>query len=168
MLKKILLASALVFSMGSLSAAELKIGIVDVQKIFNKAPQVKTINEKIQKQFKEQTDAISALQKKGGELQEKGQRDAMTLTTAQKIKLQRDLQALDSEFKMKQKYLQEDVQNAKKQEQAKIMRIIQQAITKVAADGKYDLILQIEASAYASSAINISDKVIAIISNPAG
>ena len=168
MLKKILISTALIFSIGSVSAADLNIGIVDVQKILSKAPQVKTINEKIQKQFKEQSDALGALQKKGADLQEKAKRDAMTLTTAQKIEIQRQLQSLDTDFKMKQKFLQEDVQNANKQEQAKIMRIIQQAITKVAIDGNYDLILKVEAAAYASTAINISDKVISIISNPAG
>ena len=141
MLKKILILSALIFSMGSISAAELKIGVVDIQKVLSKAPQIKIINEKIQKQFKEQDDVLSTLRKKGVALQEKAKRDAMTLTMAQKIKLQRELQALDAEFNMKKKYLQEDIQNANKQEQAKVMRIIQQAITKVAADDKFDLIL---------------------------
>ena len=168
MLKKILIASTLVFSMGSVSAAELSIGVVDVQKVLSKTPQVKTISEKVQNMFKEQYDVLSAMQKKGAEIKETAKRDEMTLTNAQKVKIQRELQALDTEFQLKQKNLQEDIQNANKQEQAKIMRMIQQAITKVAADEKYDLVLRIEASAYSSAAIDISDKVIAIISNPAG
>ena len=168
MLKKILVASAFIFSMGSLSAAELKIGVVDMQTVFSKAPQVKAINEKVQKQFKERYEALGALQKKGNELQENAKRDELTMTMVQKLELNRQLKALDSEFNLKQTFLQEDVQIANKQEQAKIYRKIQQAISKVAADEKFDLILKGDTAEYVNPSIDISDKVLAIISNPAG
>lgn len=168
MLKKIFVAAALMFTMGSLSAADIKIGVIDMQFVLSKAPQVKTINENVQKQFKERYDALAAMQKKGTDLQEKVKRDAMTLTNVQKLEINRELQELDSDFKMKQTFLQEDINIANKQEQVKVMRKIQQAIAKVAADENFDLILKTDAAVHASSAINISDKVITIISNPAG
>jgi outer membrane protein len=168
MLKNILITATFVLSFGQLNAAEMKIGVVDVQYVLSKAPQVKAIGEKVQKQFKERYDALGALQKKGAELQEKAKRDEMTLTMIQKMDIKRELQALDADFKLKQTFLQEDLNIANQQEQAKVMRKIQQAITKVATDDKFDLVLKTEAAAYATSSINISDKVIAIISNPAG
>jgi len=168
MFKKFLVATALIFTTGSLAAAEMKIGVVDIQAIISKAPQIKTINEKIQAQFKDRQEALRAMDKKGQSLKEKLKRDEMTLTMAQKLDIQRELQALDSEFELKKKFLLEDINIANKQEQGKIMRKIQQAISKVAADDKFDLIINAEASVYANPAINISDKVITIISNPAG
>lgn len=168
MLKKVLVAAALVFSMGSLSAAELKIGVVDVQAVLSKAPQVKTINEKVQKQVKDKVDELTALQKSGKDLQDKAKRDEMTMTAAQKRDIKRQLQAIDADFKLKQSFLQEDINIANKQEQAKIMRKIQQAISKVAADEKFDLILNADIAISASPSLDISDKVLAIISNPAG
>lgn len=166
MLKKLLISTALVFSMTAVSAADMKIGVVNIQEVLSKAPQVKTLNDKVQQQFKERYDALGALQKKGSDLQEKAQRDEMTLTNAQKMDIKRQLQELDSDFKLKQTFLQEDINFANKQEQGKVMRLIQQAVTKVAADEKFDLILNSEAAVHASSAIDISDKIIAIISKP--
>jgi len=168
MLKKLLISSVFILSIGSLSAAELKIGIIDMQTILSKASQVQAMNEKVQKQFKERYDALAALQKKGIDLQKKAKRDEMTLTTTQRLELKRQLQALDGEFKMKQTFLQEDISIVSKQEQVKVMRKIQQAIEKIAVDDKFDFILKAEALVYASPTINISDKVIAIINNPAG
>ena len=168
MFKKFLVVTALIFTTGSLAAAEIKIGVVDIQAVISKAPQIKSINEKIQAQFKDRQEALRAMDKKGQSLKEKLKRDEMTLTMAQKLEIQRELQELDSKFELKKKFLLEDINIANKQEQGKIMRKIQQAISKVAADDKFDLIINAEASVYANPAINISDKVITIISNPAG
>lgn len=168
MLKKLLIASSLLLSAASLSAAELKIGVVDIQDVLSKAPQIKTMNDAIQAQFKDRYEELSALQKKGAELQEKLARDEMTMTAAQKFEASRQLKALDSDFKLKQAFLQEDIGMANKQEQLKIMKKIQDAVTKVAADGKFDLILKSEAALHVNSSIDISDKVLTIVSNPAG
>lgn len=168
MFKKIFLITALMISMGSASAADLKVGIVNVQKILSKSPQVKTINEKIQKQFKARYEELETMRKKGAKLQEKMQRDGMTLTMAQKLEISREVQTLDGKFKLKQTFLQDDISIASKQEQAKLMRKIQKAIAEVAKKEKVDLVLKSEAIAYLGSSIDLSDKVIAAISNPAG
>ena len=168
MLRKLLVATAMILGSLSVTAADLKIGVVDMQAVLAKSPQRKTINEKIQKQFKEKQDALIALQKKGKELQDKMKRDEMTMTVAQKIDSTRQLQALDSEFKLKKTFLDEDLSIAQKQELQKIQVKVIQAIKKVAADEKFDLILRAEAAVHATDAANITDKVIAIISNPAG
>lgn len=168
MLKKILIASMLILSMGSASAAEMKIGVIDMQYVLSKAPQVKTLNEKVQDMFKDRYESLTALRKKGVELQEKMKRDEMTLTNAEKRKISRDLAVLDNDFKTKQAFLQEDIKIANNQEQYKLLQIIRKAIAKVVADEKFDLIIKGEVAEHVNPAYNISDKVIAIISNPAG
>ncbi|MCW9017505.1 MAG: OmpH family outer membrane protein, partial [Kangiellaceae bacterium] len=87
---------------------------------------------------------------------------------AQKVEITRQLQSLDSEFKLKKAFLDEDLSIAQKQELQKIQIKVIQAVKKVAADEKFDLILRAEAALHATDAANITDKVIAIISNPAG
>ncbi|MCW8998741.1 MAG: OmpH family outer membrane protein, partial [Kangiellaceae bacterium] len=61
MLKRLLIATAMILGSASVTAADLKIGVVDMQAVLAKSPQRQTINEKIQKQFKEKQDALIAL-----------------------------------------------------------------------------------------------------------
>lgn len=168
MLRKLLVATAMIIGSVSVNAADLKIGVVDMQAVLAKSPQIQTLNEKLQAKFKSRQEELIGLQKKGNELKEKAGRDAMTLTDSQKRDMGRQLQSLDSEFKYKQKYLEEDYSLERKQEMQKIQVKVIQAIKKVAADDKFDLILRAEAAVHASNAANITDKVIAIVSNPAG
>ncbi|TQV86636.1 OmpH family outer membrane protein [Aliikangiella coralliicola] len=168
MFKKFLIAATLILTAGSLSAADLKIGVVDIQAVLQQAPQLKTVGESIQKKFKEQQDELAALRKKGTDLQEKAKRDAMTMTNPEKLKIQRELQSLDAEFELKQKFLEEDVSFTSKQERAKIMQRIMQAVKKVSEEEKFDLVVRSDVALHASSAINITNKVIALVSNPAG
>jgi len=152
----------------SVQAADLKIGIVDTKAVLSKAPQLKAANDRIKSQFQERQNELVELQKKGEALKDKAQRDAMTLTMVQKLEMNRQLQALDSEFTLKQKFLQEDLKIATSQEQAKVAQKINEAIREIVESDKFDLILTREVVVHSTQALDITDKVIAIISNPAG
>ncbi|WP_444994617.1 OmpH family outer membrane protein [Aliikangiella sp. IMCC44359] len=168
MLKKsIAVVTLLLAFIGTASAVD-KIGVVDMQAVVAETPQFKAINDKIQKKFKERTDALKAMQKKGEDLQAKGKRDAMTLTNVQKLELQRELQALDVDFNLKKKFLEEDIKLTNNQERAKVMNSINIAIQKVAKKNKLDLVLMKNVTVHVSNKIDITDKVIKILSNPAG
>ncbi|MET1254722.1 OmpH family outer membrane protein [Aliikangiella maris] len=168
MLKKSITALAFVlFFIGSVSAAD-KIGVVDMQLIVAKTPQFATIKDKIEDKFKERTDALKAMQKKGEELQEKGKRDAMTMTQIQKIELQRELQALDVEFNLKKKFLEEDMKITNNVETAKVRQTIDNAIKKVAMEQKLDIVLMKDVTVYVDNQVNITDKVIKALSSPTG
>jgi outer membrane protein len=169
MFKKIVCSVVLIMSsMTGLSAAELKIGVVDSRLVFGKAPQVETINGKLQKLF---ADKLSELKSMADDLKKQDEtlkRDALTMTEDQRIKASRDIQALQSNFQVKQKQFQEDRKRAEQKEIRVIEVIVKKAIDEIAAAEGFDLILRIEVALYATKAIDISDKVIAKISDPAG
>ena len=169
MFKKSMITIVLMFaSLASVQAAEIKIGIVDTQAILAKAPQAKSEFEKIQKQFKERQDELVALQKKGEDLKAKAERDQMTLTNNQKVDLSRELQELDAEFTLKKKFFQEDLKMAQNEVQQLVYNKINEAIKKVVDSEKFDLIITRDAVIYATPAVDITDKILAIVSNPAG
>ncbi len=167
MLKKLVVA-ALVLASSVVTAADIKIGVVDIAMVESKAPQVKTIGEKLKARFKEQQDALVGLRDEYQKIADKAKKEEMTMTFSQKLDASRKLKALEEQLKMKKTFLDEDVSYAQKQEIQNIRVKIQQAVQKVAADGKFDLILLKQSTMYAGPSVDITEQVVAIISNPAG
>ncbi|WP_196137379.1 OmpH family outer membrane protein [Aliikangiella sp. G2MR2-5] len=168
MFKKFIVSIALVLGSLGVSAADLKIGVVDFSVVESKAPQMKTIMEKLEAQFKEKQESLIALQKKGKELQDKARKEEMTLTFADKLKYKRQLEQIDAEFNLQKKFLDEDFALARNMEMKKVQVKIMEAVQKVASNEKLDLVVRSDMVLHASQSVNITDKVIAIISNPAG
>ena len=169
MLRKTIVAMGLLLgSIVSVQAADLKIGVVDTKLVLSKAPQMKAVSDRIQAKFKERQNALVAMQKKGEELRAKAQRDQSILTRAQAMEIGRQLQTLDSEFTIKQKFLQEDIKIESGIEQQKVAKKVKDAINKIAKDEKFDLIMASDVVIHAVPALDITDRIIAIISNPAG
>lgn len=169
MFKKVIFMATVILSfVSSVFAADLKIGIFDERLVLSKAPQLELIEAKLQKQFADRLGEIKALQEAGKSKQEQGQRDAVTMTEAQGIQLERELKELGAKLQTKNKNLQEDFQRAKQTEVTKIRVKIQQIVTKIASEENFDVVLRIESVAFRKEAIDISNKVITVLSNPAG
>ena len=169
MFKRVILTAVIVLSfVSSAFAADFKIGIFDERLVLSKAPQLELIDAKLQKQFADRLDEIKALQETGKAKQEQGQRDAVTMTEAQGITLDRELKEITANLQTKQKNLQEDFQRAKQTEVTKIRVKIQQIVSKIASGENYDVVLRIESVVFRKEAVDISNKVITVLSNPAG
>lgn len=167
MLKKILIVVSIFFA-ANLSAAELKIGVVDVKLVMNKVPQIKVIKDKLQKQFKPQQDELKKLSAKVKKIQEKAQRELLTLTDDQKVNIQRELESLSNEMKFKDNYLKQDVKYAENKAQEALFKKVLKAVEQVANKENLDLVVRKEVSLFSKTSLDISNKVLAIISNPAG
>ncbi len=169
MFKKIVfVVISLGLSIASASAVDLKIGTVDLQKVFAGAPQRTIIVDKIKKQFEDKSNALKALGEKIEKKRTDAQRDAVTMTQEQKIDAQRELQEMATKAQTMQKNLQEDFQRAQQAEGQKLQEKINQTIQKIAKAEGFDLILRSETVAFQTGALDISNKVITILSNPAG
>jgi len=169
MFKKIVCSVVLLMaSVTCASAAELKIGMVNVNLVMSKSPQVEAIRGKLQAQF---ADQLSELKKMAEDLQAKDEtlkRDALTMTEDQRISASRELQSIQTSAQMKQKQLQEDQKRAQQKELRVVEGTVQKAINEIATAEGFDLILRVEVALFATKALDISDKVIAKISDPAG
>ena len=169
MFKRVILTATIVLSFVSNAfAAELKIGVFDERLVLSKAPQLELIDAKLQKQFADRLDEIKTLQETGKAKQEQGQRDAVTMTEAQGIQLERELKEIGAKLQTKNKNLQEDFQRAKQTEVTKVRVKVQQIVSKIASAENFDIVLRIESVAYRKEAVDISNKIITVLSNPAG
>jgi outer membrane protein len=169
MFKKIIFVLVSIsLSIASVGAAELKIGTVDLQKIFAGAPQRTIIVDKIKKQLEDKSNALKTLAELIEKTQVDAKRDAPTMTDEQKISVQRELQEMSTKAQTMQKNLQEDFQRAQQVEGQKLQEKINQTIQKIAKAEAFDLVLRSETIAFQTGSLDITNKVITVLSNPAG
>lgn len=134
--------------MSSAVQAEQKIGVVNVEGIFQSMPQAATIRETIAAEFKDRTEEVTRLQKDIKYYIETYEREAATMSDKQKKELEEKITGLRVDFEAKAKPLQEETQRRAQEEQGKLVALIRQGIEVVSAKGKYDLILNAGAVAF--------------------
>jgi outer membrane protein len=150
---------------GNLFAAD-NIAYVDLRYLFSKAPQLELINNALQSEFSERTESLKKLEDEIKKLQSDLQTNDMTYSAQQKTEIQRQIQAKGSDYQLQGKALQEDIKRRQSEENNKLLFVIRKAISKVAEDGKYDMVLSTEGLLHAKPTLNISDAVLKVISDP--
>ena len=158
-MKKLISVYILFMIAFSINAEELKIGIVDVNKILKDAPQTISANKKLEKEFSSRTEKlktkIKALESDG----KKFQKESLTMSDDQREKTERSLQQRKIEIQRNERELREDMDLRRREEIGDLQEKINLTIDKIAADNSYDLILY-NGIAYASAKVDITDDVI--------
>lgn len=151
-----LLGSALV---STSAMAEQKIGVVDMQSIFQNMPQAAEMQNSIQEEFKEQIDEVQLLQSEGQVFGARLQRDAATMSDAEKEELISKIENIQRQLQEKGQPLQRAIQERQNQERNKLLGLIKTAIDTVAAKQGYDLVLTSGSVAYVNEKHDISGEV---------
>lgn len=159
--KGVLAAAILGSSMLSSAAmAAQKIGVVNVQGIFQSLPQAAVIQENIRNEFKDQIEEIGRMEKDIKYYMEKRERDAATMSDAERKELEEKLISLRDEYAGKTQPLQQQIQTRQGEERDKLLGLIKQAIDGIAEKENYDLVLNANAVAYMAEANNLSQQVV--------
>ena len=162
-MKKLISVYILFMIAFSVNAEELKIGIVDVNKILKDAPQTISANKKLEKEFSSRTEQlktrIKALESDG----KKFQKESLTMSDDQREKTERSLQQRKIEIQRNERELREDMDLRRREEIGDLQEKINLTIDKIASDNSYDLILY-NGIAYANAKVDISDDVIKALS----
>ncbi len=158
-MKKILKALILFLIAFSINAEELKIGIVDVNKILKDAPQTLSANKKLEKEFSARTEKlkskISTLQAD----EKKYQKESLTMSDDQRDKAEKGLQQRRIDIQRNERELREDMDLRRREEIGDLQEKINVTIDKIAADEKYDLILY-TGIAFASKKVDMTEQII--------
>lgn len=159
---KNLLTTAVASSMLMSSAvwAQQKLGVVDVQAVFQAMPQAAEISEKIQLEFKDQIEEVNQLQRDGQFYAERLQRDAATMSEKEKQELQQKMVDVRDKLAEKGQPLQQNIQRRSNEERNKLLALIKQAIDAVAAKEGYDMILNSSSVTFAKDELDLSEKVL--------
>lgn len=140
--------------------AEQKIAVVDVQGVFQSMPKAAEISASIEAEFKEQIEEVNLLQREGQVYAERLQRDAATMSAAEKEDLQKKIQGVRQQLAEKGQPLQQEIQRRSTEERNKLLGLIKQAIDAVAAKDGYDMVLNANSVAFAKEEHDLSERVL--------
>ncbi len=166
MLYKTLAAAAVaaVLSCTAVQAAEqdknniTNIAVINVPLIMHEIPQAKASQEAMAKEFGPRQQELRALEQEGQKLAQELQ--SGKLTGAKATEAQRHLAQLQSDFNLKGRALQEDVNKRSHEEQLRLGGLVQQAVDAIAKERGLQLVLRETGVVYTVSALDISQDVI--------
>jgi outer membrane protein len=158
-MRKFLKALILFLFAFSVYAEELKIGIVDVNKILKDAPQTVSANKKLEKEFSSRTEKLKTKIKSLEADGKKFQKESLTMSDDQREKAERGIQQRRIDIQRDERELREDMDLRRREEIGDLQEKINITIDKMAADDGFDLILY-SGIAFASTKVDITDKVI--------
>jgi outer membrane protein len=160
--KKAFLGLALVgFSYG-VSAAELKVGYVQVDKILQEAPQTAESGKKLEKEFSPRSLELERMSKQIKDIETALDKEALTISDSDRRNKERDAQNLKIEFQRKQRELREDINLRKNEELGSLQDRVNKAVQTVAETEGYDLVVY-SGVAFASKKIDVTDKVLKLL-----
>jgi outer membrane protein len=158
LLKSLLIAGLFGLAL-NVSAADLKIGYVQVDKILQDAPQTAESGKKLEREFTARTQELERLQKQIKDIETALDKDSLTMSEADRKNKERDSSNLKIDFQRKQRELREDVNLRKNEELGTLQDKINKAVTAVSEAEGYDLVVY-GGVAYANKKIDITDKVL--------
>jgi outer membrane protein len=149
-----LLSVAAVFS----QAQELKIGYVNSERVLREAEPAKRAQAKLEAEFGKREKDLAEQANRLKAAADKLERDAPTLSEAEKNRRQRDLVEQDRDFQRKRREFQEDLNQRKNEELATVVERANKVIKQIFDQEKYDLIVQ--DAVHWSPRVDITKKVI--------
>jgi len=155
------------FAINSATAAELRVAVVDLQRVMEESPQAENAKKVIEKEFGPREKELIAAQKEVQKLDERMTRDGSMMSESERAKLDREILAKKRDFQRSQETFRDDLAYKQKEFVEKIQRDIVTHVRKYAADKKYDLVLA-NGVVYANDKIDITDEVLGLLKPKAG
>jgi outer membrane protein len=152
-----LLLSAMAFA-SQVQAQEFRVGFVNTDRIFKEAASAKAAQSKLEQEFSKREKELVDLGATIKSLADKLERDAPTLSEAQRNTRQKQLIEQDRDFQRKRREFQEDLNSRKNEELQLVLERANKVVKQVAESEKYDLVLQ--DAVYINPKHDITDKVI--------
>jgi outer membrane protein len=158
--KKLILGLLLsAFISSTAMAANLKIGVVSVERILTEAPQVDAVNTSMMERFGPDRDGLKKLEKEIVGMQENYKRNELVMTEDKLNELKANIISKIQMLKQKEAMLTQEVNTVRSQELAVLQQQVRGIIDDIAKKGKYSLVLS-EGVAFADPKLDITSKVL--------
>jgi len=158
--RKILFGSLIAATFSMPAAAEIKVGVVDIAKLFEESPQAKVVQENLKAEFGPRLQQLIAQEQALKTRNEKYQKDLATMAADQRTKAEKDLRDSARELERKKAELQDD-SNAKRQEEMnKLQRLLFGEVREYAKAQSFDIVIA-EGVLYATPTVDITAAVLA-------
>jgi outer membrane protein len=145
-------------------AQELKIGYVNSERVLREASSAKAAQAKLEAEFSKRERELSDAAAKLKTAADKLEKDAPTLSEAERNRRQRELVETDRDLQRKRREFQEDLNQRRNEEIANVVERANRIIKQIFDSEKYDLILQ--EVIFAGPRVDITEKVIKGLNAP--
>lgn len=163
-MNKVCLLSTMTLMAGLLTlpvhADELKLAVVDMQAILQKAPQISKINDALTRQFKGRQDSIvkaqSELQKEADNLQ----KNAAVMQADKRSNLENKLMIDRNNVNSMIASFQKDLSKRQSESLHNFSQQLDSVVSKVAAQSGYDVVIQKGSTLYAKNNLDITQQIL--------
>ena len=138
--------------------AEGKFGFVNTERIMRDSAPAQRAQKKIEGEFTKRDAELTRLADQLKQLQQELEKNAVTMSEAQRRTKERELGELDRDFQRKRREFQEDLNQRRNEELAQVLEQANRAIRALAEQEKFDIIFQ--DAVYANPRIDLTEKVI--------
>lgn len=145
------------------TAAELKIGVVNTDRLFQQSSPAQKINKKLQDEFSKKDASLQQLRQQLKDLQADLEKNDATLSDADKTKKQGQIRDLNTRYQRAEREFREDLNTRQGEEMAKLQEVAIRAVRQLAETEKFDLILQGQDLAYVSPRVDVTDKILKLM-----
>ena len=154
---KIALFLGLIFA-ANISYADLKVGVVNFGALLEKSPQYEKAGKRLEQEFSPRQKQLVSQQRDIQSIEERLNKDSAVISETERNKLQRDILNKARDYKRSEQEFKEDFNMKRTEELGKVQRRIAEAITSLAKEQGFDLVLA-EGVVYASEQVNITAQV---------
>jgi outer membrane protein len=158
MLKTLAAAAMLMAAVTTAQAQDLKIGYVNSERVLREANPAKAAQAKLEVEFGKREKDLAEVANRLKAAADKLEKEAPTLSEAERSRRQRDLVEQDRDFQRKRREFQEDLNQRKNEELSGVVERANKVIKQIFEQEKYDLILQ--DAVHWSPRVDITKKVI--------
>ena len=144
---------------GTVAAQELRIGVVSIPVLMERAPQAKVAMDALQEEFAPRQRMVVAKQAELEELTEKVRRDFEVMGETERRNAEKELRDLKREVTRLQTEFREDLNLRRNEELGKLQRSLLKEVQDYAETTGFDLIVG-DGVLYASPTVNITELVL--------
>ncbi|KZE34911.1 OmpH family outer membrane protein [Crenobacter luteus] len=155
---KALISAALVAGLlaPAVQAAELKIGFVQIERIYREAAPAVAIQKKLEKEFGERRNELRRLAERAKELEKQLARG--NLAEKDRKLAEREFAGVDRDYRAKAREFSEDFNQRRNEEFAGVQERANRAVRQIAEREQFDIVLQ--DAVYVSPRIDLTAKVL--------
>lgn len=146
------------------ASAEIKIGVVNFQKLLEDAPQTKAAMQSLDNEFGPRRRELLTMQNDLKARDEKLQKEGAVMSEADRENSERSLRDAQREFQRKASEFQDDASTRKNEEIGKVQRYLVQEIQTYANSQGFDLVLG-EGVFFAKPTLDITANVLSVLNS---
>lgn len=140
------------------SAQELKIGVVNSDRILRDSQPARAAMQKLEAEFAKRDKDMQEMGARLKATAERFEKDGPVMSESDRVRRQRELAEMDREFQRKQREFREDFNQRRNEELQGLLERTNRIIKQMAEQEKYDLIVQ--EAVYFNPRIDITERVL--------